>query len=139
LIVVDASLFIAWLLNEPRHAEQDAVWDLLVADTAFVPDQWPNEIANALRRAVRTKRIQPAEIALIVERISPFDIEFAGPTPLDEIGRLANEALDHGLSAYDMTYVRLARDRQLPLATLDRAMRRAAIALNIPLLPPATK
>ena len=135
MIVVDASLFAAWLLNEPRGDAQDAVWEILVAETAFVPNHWPNEIANALRRAVRTKRIRLDEIALIAERVRPFDIEFAGPTPLEEIEKLANEALDYGLSAYDMAYVRLARDRQLPLATLDNAMRRAATTLKIPLLP----
>ena len=135
MIVVDASLFAAWLLNEPSHGPADAVWDILVADTVFVPAHWPNEIANALRRAVRTKRIDANEFQAIIERISPFEIVLAGPTPVEEIGNLTEEALDHDLSAYDMTYIRLARQHQLSLATLDNAMRRAAATLNIPLLP----
>ena len=135
MIVVDASLFAAWLLNEPSRGPDDAVWDILSFETVFVPDHWPNEIANALRRAVRTKRIRVEEIESIVERVSVFDIGFAGPTPIDEIGSLVKEALHHGLSAYDMTYVRLAREHQLPLATIDQEMRRAATRLNIPLLP----
>jgi predicted nucleic acid-binding protein len=135
LIVVDASLFAAWLLNEPGYGADDALWDLVTVETIFVPDHWPNEIANALRRAVRTKRITVDEIALITERVTVFDIGFAGPTPIDEIGSLAQDALKNELSTYDMTYVRLARERQLALATVDQAMRRAATRLNIPVLP----
>jgi predicted nucleic acid-binding protein len=135
LIVVDASLFAAWLLNEPRPGPEDEVWDLLAANTIFVPDHWPNEIANALRRAVRTKRLSAEEVSSIAERVSTFDIGFAGPTRIDEIGILTKEALDHGLSAYDMSYVRVAREHQLPLATIDRAMRSAAQRLQIRILP----
>ena len=135
MIVVDASLFVAWLLNEPGHGPDDAVWDMLVTETVFVPHHWPNEIANALRRAVRTKRIRAEEIVSIAERVCVFDIGFAGPTPIDEIANLAQEALDNDLSAYDMTYVRLAREHQLSLATIDQGMRRAAARQNIPLLP----
>jgi predicted nucleic acid-binding protein len=135
LIVVDASLFAAWLLNEPDPGPEHAVWDTLSAETIFVPGHWPNEIADALRRAVRTKRLGVDEISPIAERVSLFEIGFAEPTPLDEIGRLALEALEFGLSAYDMTYVRLARDYQYPLATIDGAMRDAARRLHISLLP----
>lgn len=135
MIVVDASLFTAWLLNESRHGPEDAVWDILSAETVFVPDHWPNEIANALRRAVRTMRLDIDELPLIAERIKTFDIDFSGPVRVDEIGALAKEALDHGLSANDMIYIRIARQHRLPLATIDQAMRRAAQRMNLTLLP----
>lgn len=135
MIVLDASLFVAWLLNEPRHTPEEAVWDTLAAETVLVPSHWPNEIANALRRAVRTKRLGTEEIAPVAARVSTFDIGFAEPTPVEAIADLANDALHYGLSAYDMIYVRLARDHRLPLATVDQAMRAAAQRLDIPLLP----
>jgi predicted nucleic acid-binding protein len=135
LIVVDASLFAAWLLNEPDYGPENAVWDTVAADTILVPDHWPNEIANALRRAVRTKRLRADEVKPIAERVNAFEIGLAEPTPLDQIGNLAMEALEFGISTYDMTYVRLARDRQYPLATIDGAMRSAAQRLRIRLLP----
>jgi predicted nucleic acid-binding protein len=134
LIVVDASLFLVCLLNEPRPGPENAVWEHLVSDTIFVPDHWPNEIANALRRAVRTKRLPINELEPITQRISVFDITFADPTPVREIGALAKEALEYDLSAYDMIYVRLAREHRLPLATIDQSMRRAAAKLRVRLL-----
>lgn len=135
MIVVDASLFVAWLLNEPSHGPTDSVWDILSAETVFVPAHWTNEIANALRKAVRTRRLQAEEIAPISERVSTFDISVAEPTRMDEIGNLAKEALDHGVSAYDMTYLRLAREHRVPLATIDKTMRLVAQRMQITLLP----
>lgn len=135
MIVVDASLFTAWLLNESGHDATDAVWDRLTAETLLVPSHWPNEIANALRRAVRTKRLGADEVEPVAERIGVFDVNVMPPIAIEEIGGLASDALANGLSAYDMLYVRLARARQVPLATVDRAMRAAAQRLKIMVLP----
>jgi predicted nucleic acid-binding protein len=135
LIVVDASLFLVWLLNEPRHGLEDAVFDLLAVDTILAPAHWPNEVANGLRKAVRTKRLAAREIAPIARHIDAFDIGLADPMPVREVGNVAAEALRHDLSAYDMAYIRLARDRRCPLATVDAGMRRAATALGIRILP----
>jgi predicted nucleic acid-binding protein len=135
LIVVDASLFAAWLLNEPDYGPADPVWDIVSADVMLVPGHWPNEVANALRRAVRTKRLRADEVLPIASRVSMFKIGFAEPTPLDQIGNLATDALEYGISTYDMIYVRLARDRQYPLATIDAAMRNAGQRLRVRLLP----
>jgi predicted nucleic acid-binding protein len=135
LIVVDASLFTAWLLDEPGQDGRDAAWDIVSGDMMFVPVHWPNEVANALRRAVRTKRISADDIRPIAERVSAFKIEFAEPTQRDQIGDLAVEALEHSLSTYDMAYIRVAHDHQCALATVDGAMREAARRLRIPLLP----
>ena len=135
MIVVDASLFTAWLLDEPAHGPNDAVWDIVSSNVMFVPVHWPNKIANALRRAVRTKRLRVDEVTQIAKRVGDFQIGFAQPTALDQVGRLAVEALEHGLSTYDMIYVRVARDHQYPLATIDGPMRQAARRLRIQLLP----
>ena len=135
MIVVDASLFVAWLLSEPRRAADEAILDILSSETILVPCHWPDEIANALRRATRTKRFSVDEIEPLAQRVGTFDIEFAEPTLIDEIAGLAKDALHHGLSAYDMIYVRLAQQRRVTLATIDEAMRTAAQRLDIPLLP----
>lgn len=40
----------------------------------------------------------------------------------------------HSLTAYDAAYLALALDRQLPLATLDRKLTKAAESEGLPLL-----
>jgi predicted nucleic acid-binding protein len=50
---------------------------------------------------------------------------------------MAHFAVTHDLTTYDAAYVQLALHYRATLATLDRAMRAAAVRLNIPLLPAA--
>jgi predicted nucleic acid-binding protein len=81
-------------------------------------------------RRLRVKELQP-----IAAGIGALDISLAEPTAVHEISAFATAALGHDVSAYDMAYLQLAREHRVPLATLDRGMRRAAGALNVRLLP----
>jgi predicted nucleic acid-binding protein len=135
LIVVDASFFVALLLNEPRQTARDKVWDILETDFALVPAHWPNEVANALRRAVRTKRLPRPDIEPTVRRLLAFDIRFAVPPKVDDITTLVEDALRFDLSVYDLQYIRLAQTHRVALATMDGAMRLAAQQMNIAVLP----
>jgi predicted nucleic acid-binding protein len=135
LIVVDASFLVAWLLGEPQHAAEEKIWDILATDSALVPAHWPNEVANALRRAVRTKRLPPRDVEPTVSRLAVFDIRLAGAPEVENIAALAQDALRADLSVYDLQYVQLAQAHRLPLATIDAAMRTAARRMKLALLP----
>ncbi|MBS0529815.1 MAG: type II toxin-antitoxin system VapC family toxin [Proteobacteria bacterium] len=135
MIVVDASLFVAWLLNEPRPSAEQDVWDMLVEESVLVPAHWPNEVANALRRAVRRKRITAAEIGPSLNELAPFDIKLATAPALQDIESITREAISLDLSVYDLQYVNLARDHRAPIATIDAAMRAAARKINLLVLP----
>jgi predicted nucleic acid-binding protein len=133
LIVVDASIFVAWLLNEPRQLAEHEVWDALVSESALVPVHWPNEVANALRRAVRRNRISLEEPTL--GDLAPFDIKLSTPPSVQDIEALTKDALRLDLSVYDLQYVNLAKTHRLPLATIDTAMRSAARKVDVIVLP----
>jgi predicted nucleic acid-binding protein len=135
LIVVDASIFVAWLLNEPRQLAEQEVWDALVSESALVPVHWPNEVANALRRAVRRNRISLEEIGPTLGDLAPFDIKLSTPPAVQDIEALTKDALRLDLSVYDLQYVNLAKTHRLPLATIDTAMRSAARKVDVIVLP----
>jgi predicted nucleic acid-binding protein len=135
LIVVDASLFVAWLLNERDDDASDTFWQALSTQPALVPAHWPNEVANALRRAVRMKRLPAADIEPTARELFIFDIKLAAPPVAADIAGLAMDALNADLSVYDLQYIRLARTFGIPLATGDAAMRRAAQRMNVALFP----
>jgi predicted nucleic acid-binding protein len=135
LIVVDASVFVAWLLSERDDKDSDAFWKILMNQALIVPAHWPNEVANALRRAVRTKRLPAADIDPTARALSDFDIKLTPPPVTADIAGLAIDALDADLSVYDLHYIRLAQSFGIPLATGDVAMRRAALRLGIALFP----
>jgi predicted nucleic acid-binding protein len=135
LIVVDASIFVAWLLNEPRQSAEQEVWDALVSESALVPVHWPNEVANALCRAVRRNRILVEEIGPTLNDLASFDIRLSTPPSVQDIEALTKDALRLDLSVYDLQYVNLARTHRLPLATIDAAMRSAARNVDVIVLP----
>lgn len=135
MIVVDASIFVAWLLNEPRKSSEQDVWDALVSQSALVPAHWPNEVANALRRAVRRKRIAVEDLEPTLEDLAPFEIRLSSPPSVQDIEALTKDALRLDLSVYDLHYVNLAKTHRLPLATIDAAMRSAARNADVVVLP----
>lgn len=135
MIVLDASLAAAWLLHEANAVPTTTLIDILSSEPLLVPAHWPTELGNALRRAVRTKRIVAAEVAPIVQRLTLLDIDVASPAAASDIGHFVHFALRHQLSVYDAAYVRLAAERQMPLATLDEAMKAAAQKLGVSVVP----
>jgi predicted nucleic acid-binding protein len=134
LIVLDASLMTAWLLNEPAPAVQ-GIYGILADRPVVVPPHWPLEVSNAMRTSLRIGRVGPTEFHAILDRLDLLQIEVAPSLHLDDIIPLAQFASDHQLTAYDAACVQLALDRRFALATLDSAMRRAATKLGIELLP----
>jgi predicted nucleic acid-binding protein len=135
LIVLDASVMVAWLLGEPSVARGTELDIGLRDEPALVPSHWPIEISNVLRTHLKAGRLSIADFSSIMDRIDLVTIQIDPSIDLDEIGPLAAFAVANGLTAYDAAYVQLAARRQVKLATLDRAMRAAAAKLNIPLLP----
>jgi predicted nucleic acid-binding protein len=135
LIVVDASLVLAWLLAEPNHAPANDAFDRLSEQSLSVPANWPAEIANGFRKAFRTGRLQRDEIAPLADRLALLSIKVAPPPRGTDVAALTSFAIDCNLSAYDAAYLRLAIDLGLSLATVDQPMRAAASRLNVPLLP----
>jgi predicted nucleic acid-binding protein len=138
LIVLDASVAASWLLGE-RPVPIGLELFSSNPDTAIiVPGHWPLEISNTLRTHFQAGRISVADFHHIMDRLDLLTISVQSAIELDEIGPLAQFSVAHGLTTYDAVYVQLALSQQATLATLDQAMRRAAAALNIPLLPAAS-
>lgn len=102
---------------------------------ALVPPLWLAEVANGLLVAQRRNRISEENLEEGLAMLS------GQPIRIDpEAGRrswTAALALArwHGLTLYDAVYLDLAKHRGLPLATLDRPLRRCALDEGVPLLP----
>jgi len=106
---------------------------LLESNTAdaIVPDLWWYEIRNTLIVGERRSRITPERTAIFLRHIAELPIIVAAA--LDE-GILLDLARETKLSVYDAAYLSLAIQENLPLATLDTALRAAALSRGIPLL-----
>lgn len=128
-IVVDASIVIAYLRDEVATPAVDRAVGSWSREGAriTVPGLFWAEVVNVLG----AKRRYPAsEIAEALRELDELGLETV------EIGRpellLVADAVErHRMSAYDATYLVLARVLDAPLATLDRHLAAAAGPLGI--------
>lgn len=131
--ILDASVALAWVLPE-RDSERCAPLFVEAATRGVAaPSHWLAEVGNVLLVNERRGRVAPEEHALALERLAAL------PAARDTLPWLAEPALTlarrHRLTLYDALYLELAARRALPLATLDAALRRAAAAEGVALLP----
>ncbi len=126
MIVLDASALASWIL--PGEVGPDLLHFAGLYSAFWAPGLLWSEIRNILVMNERRGRLTPglSEDALqAVERLEiGFDTQPASGTVL----RLARQ---HGLTVYDALYVELAIRKGAVLATLDRAMAKAAQAEGV--------
>ena len=127
--VLDASTALAWAFEDESTSVGDAALGALVDGYAIVPPLWAYELANGLQVGVRRRRITPSQEEDFLADLDLLDIRVdpGSPSPRD----LMSDAGVLGLTSYDAAYVLLARDLGVPLASSDRAVRRAARSAGV--------
>jgi len=130
-MVIDASVVLRWLLESDPDPHASQAMEALDERFALVPVLWHFEVANGLRNAVRAGIHPPETITAFADRLELLDIRTDSVTP--HLRRLGNEAVISGLTAYDVSYLLLARDRGLPLATFDAELAATARSTGVDL------
>jgi predicted nucleic acid-binding protein len=131
LIVLDASITVSWLLDEPSASDLERV---LRTERIIVPSHWTVEVGHAILKALRRNTIRQEQLIGIASDLDGLSISIQPPINVAEIVPLLHFAWEHGLTMYDAAYVQLARTRTAKLATLDKAMRQTAAKLGIEML-----
>jgi predicted nucleic acid-binding protein len=133
-LVIDSSMTLAWYFEDEKTESSLAVLRRVADAGAIVPALWRLEVLNGLQVAVRRGRIDSAyrdaslaDLQSLVIAIDPATNRQAWSATLRLCERF-------GLTPYDAAYLELAQRRQLPLATLDAALVRAARADNVQLV-----
>jgi predicted nucleic acid-binding protein len=133
-LVLDSSVTLAWLLPDEATPAVLAVFDRVIQEGAFVPSLWVLEVANSLTMAVRRKRITTGDRNDSLTDLASLPIDTDGGSEAHAWGEMTRLADRYELSIYDAAYLELALRRNLPLATLDANLRRAAAAEGVHLL-----
>ena len=113
--VVDASALAALAFAEPAA---DAVIDQIDGHRLHAPTLVVFELMNV---AWKRSKKQPAATALFLQALDVLDglgLRFRG---IDQ-GEVVRLGLSTGLTAYDATYLWLARALAMPLVTLDKRL-----------------
>ena len=132
--VLDCSVAMAWLFHDEATMKTADLLKRLATETALVPAWWFVEITNVLALAERKGRITPAQSGAFIADIGKLEIELDDEAPGRAFTHLLSLCRAHRLTSYDAMYLDLAVRRQLPVATLDNDLRKAAKKLGVPLL-----
>jgi predicted nucleic acid-binding protein len=128
--VVDASIILASLLPDEGSAAADRVLARLASEPVQAPALLLLEVGNALVQAGRRQRIERSMVDEMLRAFLelPIALDPTAPGPMLRAGELASR---HAVTLYDACYLELALRRGWPLATLDAALGRAALAEGV--------
>lgn len=132
-LVIDASVSGGWLFGDEVSAYADAVLSTVTDTGAMAPCLWPYEIANMLAQAERRGRMTVDEVSQAARWIEALRVEVEPAHPTRALPVLTRTAREHGLSAYDASYLDLAVRTRSSLATLDATLRQAAARAGVPI------
>jgi predicted nucleic acid-binding protein len=137
LCVLDASVALAWSFKDEVSPYATFIVRSAKSARAVAPIIWPLEVNNALISAVRRKRIDELVANRIRDTLDRLPVDIDSEIAVASLGqRILRLGIEHGLSAYDASYLELAMRRGLPLATQDERLLRAADAAGIEILEP---
>ena len=133
-LVLDCSITLAWVYGDETTDPVRRVFDVLRQGGAWVPGLWRLEVANILEMGVRRRRHNADFRDATLADLAHLPIQVDGETDQQAWGATLRLAERHQLTLYDAAYLELALRRNLPLATLDEDLRRAARGEKVELL-----
>ena len=130
-VVLDSSIVGCWCFPDEASPVADAAMSAVAADEAVVPAVWWFEVRNLLLTGERVGRMNPIGPAGFLGDLESLSIRI-DRTPASHVVLALARA--HRLTIYDAAYLELALRADVPLATLDQQLARAARAAKVPLL-----
>lgn len=132
--VIDASVVMTWCFEDERSRYGDRVLDRLTETIAVVPAVWPLEVTNVLAVAERRGRLSRADSVRFMTLLQTLPIVVEDQARDAVFGPVFAIAADNGLTSYDASYLQVALREGVAIATLDKAMRKVAGRLRVPVL-----
>jgi predicted nucleic acid-binding protein len=133
-LIVDCSIVLAWCFADESTDQTRDVQQRMEAEAAVVPGHWFLEVVNVLAMAEKRSRISTNDSMEFVRQLLILDIQADWEFSSRAFDHVLPLSRNHALSSYDAAYLELALRRQLPLATLDDALRQAATSLGVQVL-----
>lgn len=127
--VLDNSVVMRWYFGDGSASDLEyasRVLDSMASAEVLVPGVWGLEVANVLARAEAKGLTTEARTETFVGMLNRMDISTDSATSVQALSGILQLARRYNLSSYDASYLELAMREDLPLATLDDDLRRAA-------------
>lgn len=136
--VLDASVALLWLApgtHAAGVAYAGATLKRLKESQAWVPSLWPLEVGNVIAKLEAKKIVTEADSQRFIVLLGRLNIVTDPATAEHALEGTLNLARRHKLSVYDAAYLELALRTNLPLATLDADLAKAAVRAGLICLP----
>ncbi len=132
--VLDNSVALAWCFEDEQTPTVLELLDRVTETGATAPMLWPLEALNGLFAAERRRRLDAARRATLAAFLRELPIRLDTETADQAWEDTARLAEKFRLTVYDASYLELAQRRRLPLASLDKDLRKAATSAGIEVL-----
>jgi predicted nucleic acid-binding protein len=134
--VLDASVTLSWFVDHPVDPDAEHARQLLSQGwIATVPAIWELEVLNGFVKAERPRGFSSAEVResfAEMQRLRKWNVRLdSGLSSLEDTLGMARTLQ---LTSYDACYLELAQREGFPLATIDKALRTAAMKAGVTLL-----
>ncbi|MGH7812703.1 MAG: type II toxin-antitoxin system VapC family toxin [Candidatus Binataceae bacterium] len=133
-MVLDSSVALSWCFEDEHTRAGLAILEKVAEDGAVAPAIWPLEVLNGLLMAQRRNRLDAAQRIRMTGLLKALPVSIDADMAAQAWTETARLAERFRLTLYDAAYLELAARRALPLASLDRSLRRAATALGTDLI-----
>jgi predicted nucleic acid-binding protein len=133
VFIVDASMTLAWCFDDEATNRSEGILDRLALEGGIAPAHWPLEVANALRFAWSSGRVDVEAIGRARDIVRQLPIEVR-PVETGTALHLVESAREHDLTVYDAAYLGLAEALGLAVATLDQRLAAACRTVGVPLV-----
>jgi predicted nucleic acid-binding protein len=124
-----------WCFESSAHPYADTILNrLATGEMAIVPVLWFYEASAVLSRAQNTRTLAASKATAFITELKSLNIT-ADDTGVEHVFTDVHRlALSYRLTSYDAAYLELAIRLNLPLATLDDELIRAARAAGVTVL-----
>ena len=134
--VLDVSVAETWAIPRNYSLYTNRVQFKLISTVALVPATWPFDLAEQMRVALNQGETTQHRIDVLINSISLLHIYVDDEGPFRACHDLLKLARTHNIPVSNSAYLELALRMNLPLATIDPALTRAANAAGVSIFTP---
>ena len=134
MLVVDASAFASWVFPDEGgdKVSQALIRVMTEEESATSAATFPLEALHAAGRALERGRFSASAHQHVLRLLSRLPVALA-PLRISPL-EFWNWSQSLELTPYDAAYLKVAVDLKAPLVTMDRALRRACLKLEHPVI-----
>src|SRR5271170_4207094 len=126
-----------WCFEDDSPYAIQVLDQMLAGEAAHVPVLWLYEVISVMAAAQHKGILSPQKAQDFFDDLRALEIEIDPTTEKEHLFRDAHAlAIKHRLTGYDAAYLELAVRKQMPLASLDTPLNKAAVAAGVSLLNP---